>query len=214
MGKNSNFLTSQNWKKKTPDFDWVFSFGAIFWVSFLLFEVWTIFQKVVAIDAKYFLRWCSLFFYLTKFCCFFQKKLGKVLEILSPSNLYIRLILLILEKIAKCLITKNKWKREKPWWCYIRKTDPKKPQLLMLNWGGKFGEEDLVKKTVVRKTLLQCFWTSRRRRRSSGPCEETGRTNLSSFFPRSSKSSWEFIPLLLNFAHWSSYRKICEDLGN
>ncbi len=42
-----------------------------------------------------------------------------------------------------------------------------------------------MKKTVVRKTLLQCFWTSRLRR-SSGPCEETGRTNLSSFFPRSS----------------------------
>lgn len=158
------------------------------------------------------------FFYLTKFCCSFQKQLGKVLEILSPNNLYIRLILLVFRKNRKMFDNKKKWKREKPWWwCYIRKTDPEKPQLLMLNWGGKFGEEDLVKKTVVRKTLLQCFWTSRRRcrrRSSSGPCEETGRTNLSSFFPRSSKSSWEFIPLLLNFAHWSSYSKICEDLGN
>jgi hypothetical protein len=51
----------------------------------------------------------------------------------------------------------------------------------------KIGEEDLVKKTVVRKTLLQCFWTSRRRRRrrrSSGPCEETGRTNLFFFLPQ------------------------------
>ncbi len=55
-----------------------------------------------------------MFFLFDKILLFFPKKFGKILEILSPSNLYIRLILLIFGKNRKMFDNKKNEKEENP----------------------------------------------------------------------------------------------------